>query len=399
MQLPVLFHESYFTQFYGAQVGLYNFLQKIDPEQFTSVVVCPAEGLFTQKIRQLGIEVKIIPLPDKWLSFGGELLGLSLWERMILSKDLLPQIRDLIRLISERNICLMHCNTIRSMVTSGWAAKFTRIPLVWHVKGEGSLGYLDQIAFLLSDRIIAISDDVRASLEKHTFWESANKIVTIRDGIPLDKFNPDSCGKSVRQEFGFSQDNIVIGTVGSLSPRKRHDLFIEMANLLAMENPHLRFLIIGDIPCQEHSNYKEYLIDMAKDLLCDGRLVFAGWRDDMPQVYAAMDIFTLASAQEGLALVVLEAMAMAKPVVRTLSAGAKETVEDGVTGYLVPVNDMPAMADAVRRLVTDREQCVQMGKAARNRTCSLFSTDRMAREIETVFLDCILKGYRSGGIS
>jgi len=262
------------------------------------------------------------------------------------------------------------------------------VPLVWHVKGDGSHGVLDAVALRLSDRLIAISEDVRASVERR-FPSARGRVVTVRDGIPTDRFRPDVSGHEVRKEFGFHNDEVVVGTVGGLVPRKGFEVFLDVARRLAGECPKARFLVVGDVSNETDRPYKEHLLRLGADLMREGKLVFAGWRDDMPQVYGAIDVLGLASSIEGLALVVIEAMATGKPVVRTAAAGAEDTVVPGETGYVVPVDDAATFADAIKRLVNEPERRRRMGARSRERATALFSAEAMARGVERVFTETL----------
>src|SRR5262245_64789122 len=122
-----------------------------------------------------------------------------------------------------------------------------------------------------------------------------------------------------------------------------------MARRLVGECPKARFLVVGDVSNETERPYKEYLLRLGADLMRERKLVFAGWRDDMPQIYAAIDVLGLASSIEGLALVVIEAMATGKPVVRTAAAGSGDTVVPGETGYGVPADDAAGTADAMNQ--------------------------------------------------
>lgn len=381
--IPILFHESYFTQFYGAQVGLYHLLRCLDRTKFSPLMVCPGRGLFTEKVESLGIEVVVVPLPSDLMVMGGSLLHSSIPERISQLVRVSPQVWQLAKLIRGRNIQLMHCDLTRSVLSSGWAAKLTGIPLIWHLKGD-KVGLLDDIAFVLSDKVISVSENIRAMLCKR--WKIAKKVVSVRDGVPLERFDPCIPGSPVRHEWGFDDADVVIGIVASLGPRKGHTTFIRMAETLATQCPAARFVIVGDVTHEGGIAYKEQLLQMSAKLVADGRLVFAGWRNDMPAVYAAMDVFTLTSEAEGLPLAMLEAMAMGKPTISSMTVSANELVVDEVTGYLVPIRDAAALADAVRRLVYDQDRRVRMGAAARDRALSIFSAEKMARGVENVFL-------------
>jgi glycosyltransferase involved in cell wall biosynthesis len=384
----ILFHESYFRSLYGAQTGLLNLLEHLDRDRFRPLVVCPGEGAFTERVRELGVEVLSVPLPPALSTFGGSLLRASPVEKAWRFLQLWPQVGRLARLIRQRAVCLMHCNTVRSVLSSGWAARLSGVPLVWHVKGDGSHGVLDAAALRISDRLIAISEDVRASVERR-FPSARGRVVTVRDGIPTDRFRPDVSGHEVRKEFGFQNDEVVVGTVGALVPRKGFEVFLDVARRLAGECPAVRFLVVGDISTEDGRPYKEHLLRLGADLMREGKLVFAGWRDDMPQVYAAIDVLGLASSIEGLALVVIEAMATGKPVVRTAAAGAEDTVVPGETGYVVPVDDATALADALKRLVNEPERRRRMGARSRERVTALFSAEAMARGVERVFTETL----------
>ena len=386
--VPILLHESYFTQFYGAQIGVYNLLRYIDRTKVTPLVVCPGEGVFTERVRALGVEVVVVPLPPDLTVMGGMLLRSSIVERPSQFIRALPQVLELARLIRARKIRLMYCDLTRSVLSSGWAAKLTGIPVVWHVKGD-KLGRADDIAYLLSDRVVSVSENVRKVLCQR--WRSTRKVVCVHDGIPLDRFNPSVSGRRVRTELGFTDDHVVVGTVGSLGPRKGHHVFIRMAELVAAQHPAARFMIVGDVSHEGDLPYKRHLLSLGRQLMAEGRLVFTGWRDDMPEVYAAMDVFTLASSAEGLPLTVLEAMAMAKPTVSSRTVSADELVVDGKTGYVVPIDDAPAMAAAVSRLIDERDLRIAMGAAARDRAATGFSVERMVGNMERIFLETLRK--------
>ena len=384
----VLFHESYFRSLYGAQTSLLNLLEHLDRDRFRPLVVCPGEGAFTERVSELGVEVLSVPLPPALSTFGGSLLRASPVEKAWRFLQLWPQVGRLARLIRQRAVSLMHGNTVRSVLSSGWAARLAGVPLVWHVRGDGSHGVLDAAALRLSDRLIAISEDVRACVERR-FPTAEDRIVTVRDGIPTDRFRPDVSGYEVRRQFGFQNDEVVVGTVGGLVPRKGFEVFLDMARRLAGECPKARFLVVGDVSNEADRPYKEHLLRLGVDLMREGKLVFAGWRDDMPQVYGAIDVLGLASSIEGLALVVIEAMATGKPVVRTAAAGAEDTVVPGETGYIVPVDDAGALADALKRLVKEPERRRRMGARSRERATALFSADVMARGVERVFTETL----------
>ncbi len=385
----VLFHEGYFSEFKGVQRVLYHFLQLLDRGLFQPLVVTPAEGIFARKIRELDIEVLIIPLPPELMRFGKAVLSDPLPKKAMSFLKLVPYTQTMARLIRSYEIDIMYPSTLRSVLTNAWSAKLTGIPVVWPIRRARYFGLSDQLAYLLSDVIIASSEGAKAVFCCHPPFKGSSKIVTIYDGLIMDEWHPDLDIRPIREEFGFSTEEIVIGTVASLVPRKGLDFFIEMALDVSPRFPDLRFIIVGDTPSGFPRTYEEQIRALAQPLVVDGRLVFAGWRDDLERMYAMMDIFVLPSLIDALPHTVLEAMAMRKPVVMTNMPGVEEGMVDGQTGYVVPPKDGPALTLAVERLLTDDKLRERMGKAGRERVMAMFSHEITTRKTEQVFLECL----------
>ncbi len=142
-------------------------------------------------------------------------------------------------------------------------------------------------------------------------------------------------------------------------------------------------LVGGDL--EQGGAYEAELRARAERLGVAGRVVFAGYRSDVPALLAGCDVFCLPSSAEGLPLVVLEAMARGKPVVTTPAGGTAELVVDGVTGLLVPPGDAAALAEALSGLLADPDRARQLGEAGRERVRTEFSAARAAEEILRIY--------------
>ncbi len=134
----------------------------------------------------------------------------------------------------------------------------------------------------------------------------------------------------------------------------------------------------------------------ARDLGLDNRAFFLGNRKDIPRLLASLDVFALASHNEGHPIAVLEAMASACPIVVTAVPGNVEVIEDGETGRLVPAGDAAALRDALRQLLTDHPAARQLGQQARGTACKRFSVQEMVRQYEALWKQ--LAGNRSPGM-
>jgi glycosyltransferase involved in cell wall biosynthesis len=166
------------------------------------------------------------------------------------------------------------------------------------------------------------------------------------------------------------------------------DDFIEAAAIVARARPQARFVIAGG-PIEGLEAYEQTLTSLARDRGLDGVLHFAGWRyspDAMPAFYQSLDICVLPSREaEPFGLVVLEAMASARPVIATAHGGPLEIVRDGETGVLVEPRNPGAMASAIVALVDDPARASAMGRAGRERVIAEYDIDRTVEQLQVLY--------------
>lgn len=175
---------------------------------------------------------------------------------------------------------------------------------------------------------------------------------------------------------------LAVGIVGRLVGGKGHACFLEAAARFSAASPlPAKFLIVGDGPERPTLEALAGRLGLSSD-----RVVFTGFRGDMPAVMASLDILVLASTDaEVLPLVVMEALAAGRAVVATRVGGVPEIVEDAVTGLLVPPGDTDALAGALRRLAADPELRARLGVAGKRKVEAQFSLPRMIAETERVY--------------
>ncbi len=377
MRPYVLFYESNTYRFYGAArvlVWLMTHLEQVRP-----LFVAPSDGILPQRVREAGIETIILPGPEVWTrpQHGPR------WSQLARQGWALPawmaHTRALARLARARQVLGIHANSTRAAILAGPAAHLAGIPLWWHLRRQRPMARQERLAYALADRVICISQGVKQGLG------SPPKAIVIPDGIPSTRIRPDASGRALRQRLGWPEEAPVVGMVASLAPNKRQHLFIRMALTLAQTFPQARFLLAGHRPQGAPPDYETHLHQLARPLEEKGHLVFLGWVEDVSQVYAAMDIFVFPSANEGLGLAPIEAMWMGLPVVRTASAGAEETVREGETGFLIPVDDLDALIQRVHRLLQNPHLRVQMGRAGQTLARQEFTARRMAQRMEALF--------------
>jgi glycosyltransferase involved in cell wall biosynthesis len=239
------------------------------------------------------------------------------------------------------------------------------------------------------DRVVAVSDAVADSLIAGGV--PAEKIDLVHNAINLERFNPFSVDRDrVRKELGVGDDDIVIGTAGRLVSEKGVSELLNATYRLIQENRPVKLIFAGDGPS------KTALAEEAHRLSIHDRVIFLGLRKDMDRIYAAMDIFVFPSTQnEAFGMVLIEAMAMNKPVVASAVGGILDIVRDGINGILIPPRDHVAIATAVARLIDDQDLSGKIAREGQKTVEQRFSDKAMGDTFEKI-LEKIVRPRPSG---
>jgi glycosyltransferase involved in cell wall biosynthesis len=200
------------------------------------------------------------------------------------------------------------------------------------------------------DAVVAVSETIAESLRHSGIHGS--KIRVIDNGIDIHSFSQ-APAKPADQLS--KKQNLLVGTVGRLVPQKGLEYYLRAAREVLQEFPNAIFQVIGSGP------EREKLEQMARDLEINQNVVFSGECTDMPGAYASMDVFVLASIDEGMPMVVLEALASRKPVVATRVGAVPCLVIHEKTGLLVAPKDVQALKQAILRLLNDASLRSKLG--------------------------------------
>jgi glycosyltransferase involved in cell wall biosynthesis len=264
----------------------------------------------------------------------------------------------------------------------------SRRPLLVHTyHGHSLAGYfskrtagfyrvVEKLLASQTDVLLAVSGEVRDDLVALGVAPAAQfRVMPL--GFDLSPFTNDaersSRRRTLRTEWGISEQDAVITLIARLVPIKRVDRFLAVARQLG-DRAHLRFVVVGDGELREQLALSEDAIALGK------RLVWAGFRRDIPDVCFASDVVMLTSDNEGTPVSLIEAQASAVPVVATDVGGVRSAVRDGESGSLAPAEATDRLASAVARLIDDPEQARLSGAAGRAYATSLFTLERLAAD-------------------
>lgn len=377
-QIKIMFL-SHLSSWGGAQNCLYLLLKGLNRERFEPMVVFPGEGSLGKRVRELGIQTKLMQI--EWC-ISTKKFDSSSYRKFI--GKLKERVNALSNLIEREKIDLVFTNT-STILEGALAARISGIPHLWHIhemlsSDPGLFPFLDLRAFYtlihsLTDKMIVVSKSVEAEIKQ---FIQSGKIEVIYNGIEVQ--NGWHIDQDKSKVFGFQNNTPTVIFLGELSERKGILSLIDTASLTVEKFPQIKFVIAGG-----DGGLSNLLKKRLREKQIDYAFRFLGFRTDALTVIASSDIFVLPSLVDPLPVAVLEAMHMGKPVIATRSGGAEEMVVDGKTGVLVPVNDPSAMAQAIVSLLENPKRMKLMGQRAKDRVRTMFSYEQYIKNFERVF--------------
>jgi glycosyltransferase involved in cell wall biosynthesis len=234
--------------------------------------------------------------------------------------------------------------------------------------------------------VLAISNIINRNVLETTPM-TPDRVLTLHDAVDLTVFDPDRVDReATRLSFGVTDETPIIGFVGRFSPGKGHEEILEAARILKERGWTFRLVIVGE-PSHGEEKYAATIYEKAAALGVNDRVMFAGYRPDMPAVMAAFDMFAFPSHAEAFGVVLIEAMAMKRAVVATNCDGVVDIVVDRMTGLMVPPKLAVPLADAIGRYLRDPDLRTRMGEAGRERVEGLFDQRKQIDLLEQIYQD------------
>jgi len=373
----------------GADENTLLTVNGLDPHRFR-VTLAVGAGSEATMLAAVSPSVRVIELTDL--------------VREVSPRRDLAALRGLRRLIRDERYDIVHTHTAKAGMLGRFAARGAGPVIVHTLHGSTFHGALGRAEYLLywglekaaagfTDRIITVGEDLRDRYLEAGIGR-ADRYQLIRSGMELSDFSAAAAmgperRAEVRRSLGVPADAPLVGKVARLEARKGYRYFLEMAEAVLQRVPAAHFVGLG--AGDEHGPLRAEVERRG----LTGRVHFPGFRRDIADVLAVLDVAVLTSLWEGLPRVLVQAAASGGPAVSFAVEGAHEVVKDRVNGWVVPMRDVPAMTDRVVELLSDPARARAMGAAGRGLVCETWAADTMVRQIAEVYEDLrAARGHR-----
>lgn len=352
----------------GGESHLLCLVEHLDRVRFDPVVLSFTSGPMVDRLQDMGVNTHVI--------FTEKPFDVRVWKR----------VREFLR---QQQVDIIHAHGTRANSNIIWAARSLKIPVIYTVHGWSF--HQDQNPFvkrvrILGERLLTSASRLNISVSDSN-KESGRKVirsfrsVVINNGIDQEKFSPARKVKDVRAELGIPDNVLLVLFMARFTGHKQPLTLIRAFHKAAKQAPDMRLLMVGD------GDEKEMAYALLKELQIEDKVIMQPFRQDVPDVLAASDLYVLPSLWEGLPIGLLEAMSMGKAVIATRVDGTKEVVKHQENGLMTEPGNVDELANAIVRLATDsllrdkfRENALLMVK-------DRFNAKTMTRAIEDLYID------------
>lgn len=363
-QMKKILHLHNTSAIGGAEQVILDLAAFIDPERYKSYVGVFRQGELVSELRKR--EIKFLWLKESTQVYDYKFL------------------KNIIRIIKQNRIDLIHSHTWGTDFYSYWASVILGIPMIstihnrYYIFEKWSRRFSYKVFISQIKKIVSVSEDIQ-SLLREELKLAPQKIKLIYNGIDTRKFEGKKNLEKIRKELNLSPDELILGNVGNLREVKDHHTLLLSFGRVSSIFPQAKLLIIGE------GELKSSLIKLCTELELENRVLFLGYREDVSSLLNLIDIFVLSSRLEGCSISILEAMASEKPVVATRVGGNPELILEGKTGFLVPSAEPEKLAEKIILMLKDEKLRRKMGEEGKKRVKEKFSLERMLKNYEELY--------------
>jgi glycosyltransferase involved in cell wall biosynthesis len=365
----------------GGEIALADLTRHLDPGRVSARVLLSADGPLVGRLEG-HIPVDVLPLSPTVVKARKDSLGLRTLTDVFSVWTVVKYVFSLSSYMRRHRIEVLHTNSLKASILGGIAGRLAGVKVIWHVRDRIAEDYLPRkvvrLFRWLADRVpILVIGNSKATVQ--TLGLRHRRSAVVYSGVDLKRF-----AQAGKQEERHAQQK-VIGLVGRICPWKGQHVFVEAASLLHAHWPGARFRIIGTALFSD----QEYEVSLRKTVEERGLqhvVEFAGFKSDIAAAIHSLDILVHASTLgEPFGQVIVQGMACSKPVIATRGGGVPEIVVDKQTGFLVPMGDARAMAEAIATLLADDRAASLMGKLGYERVAEYFTIEASAQKVMNIY--------------
>jgi glycosyltransferase involved in cell wall biosynthesis len=372
--------------FSGAAKNIFRLLRRIDPAKLEPMLVGQTENELTQRVRELGNKVFIVPYPPALDVYGQKLLNLKIGDFFRTLVGVWEYNLSLIRFFRTIKPQVIWADNIRTFFFVYAASKLCGCQVIWNIWSEpkGKVAwFLHRLCLILAD-VVNLEYNSQAqklfgALAYSRFFQK--KLVTLYTGVTDFE---EASGSNIRDELNLSSTDILILMASNISPAKGQLDLISAMEKLVKKFPNLHLLLAGQ-PLETHPDsmvYNSSLKQYTNEKKISRNVHFLGWRPDIRDLLQAIDIYVSTSYSESFPDAVREAMLVGKPVIVTNVGGTFELVKVGKSGFLFEPGDVHSLVEHLCRFIHDSKLRDSMGAEGKRIIEEKFSTKVYAQNFE-----------------
>ncbi len=371
----------------GSYYSLLYLIQRLDKSKYEPHVLFCQEHFLLSEFKKVTPNVYVDNFGPSSSNSVENLADLFKWPYRLLTKVLLKQF-TISKIINNIRPDIVHLNNGYSALHE-WilACRMNKIKIVAHDRGTRyPCTFQTRLFVRLLDAIISVSESYKENVLKQNL--KPRKLRRIYNGLDVEQIEnliDHKASEEFRNYLGLRTGQPVVGIIGNIDKWKGQHVLISAIKQVKKFYPDIKCLIVGK-PVLRAGLYMDELQNDVKNSCLEDNVVFTGFRTDVANILNLFDILVHASIEpEPFGRVLLEGMALGKPIIATNAGGPVEIVVDDVTGLLVPMNDPASMANAITTLLGNPAKAIEMGKRGKERLMSTFSTNKTVSEIEKLY--------------